>query len=292
LRPFAAVDFRDLAPLATLPARDGTPLGYRSYPAGRDLAAIVVHGAAGSSVSMHAVARALQASGVSAFAVDVRGHGGSGRRGDVGHLGQLDEDLDDVSAFVHARLPEAQLVLVGFSAGGGLGLRVAAGPLGERFARFVLLAPPLGFRSPTSRPPGGRFAVAPWRFLGLSMLGALGIHAFDALPVLAFGVPPELAERMTGTYSYRLIASFGPHADAMADLRQARRPLVILVGDRDELVVAEQYEPVVHAVRPDVPVRLVPGLGHTELVARAEGLDAIRAAVQPTATAQGPLPPR
>jgi len=110
------------------------------------------------------------------------------------------------------------LTLVGFSAGGGLGLRIAAGPLAER---YVLPTPPLRFGSRAARPPGGHYSVAPRRILGLYALNALGIHALDALVVLAFGLPPDKARAMTGSYSFRLPASFGPHWDALDDLRRS-----------------------------------------------------------------------
>ncbi len=109
------------------------------------------------------------------------------------------------------------------------------GPHAERFERYVLLAPALGFGSGAARPPHGHYSVAPRRILGLYALNALGIHALDALPVLAFGVPPDKARAMTGSYSFRLLASFGPHADALDDLRRSTQPMSILVGASDDV---------------------------------------------------------
>ena len=44
---------------------------------------------------MHALAKALRDAGVSAYVLDIRGHGGSGRCGDVDYIGQIDDDLAD-----------------------------------------------------------------------------------------------------------------------------------------------------------------------------------------------------
>src|SRR5258707_15023624 len=101
-------------------ARDGTGLAYRHYPArpaavGR--VAILVHGSSGSSASIHALADALAARGVETFAVDVRGHGASGARGDIGYGGQREDDLADFVAVVRKTNPGAPLGLIGHSAG-------------------------------------------------------------------------------------------------------------------------------------------------------------------------------
>ena len=66
--------------------------------AGDRARAIVVHGSSGSSIAIHALARAIAARGVETFAVDIRGHGASGTRGDIAYLGQLEDDLADLVA--------------------------------------------------------------------------------------------------------------------------------------------------------------------------------------------------
>ena len=54
---------------------------------------------------------------------------------------------------LRAAYPKARLTLIGHSSGGGFALRVAAGPLGAAFDRFVLLAPYLGYQR-ADQPPG------------------------------------------------------------------------------------------------------------------------------------------
>ena len=84
-----------MPPLSRFSARDGTELAYRHYPArgsSTGKIAILVHGSSGSSVAVHALADALAARGVETYAPDIRGHGGSGSRGDIGFTGQLEND--------------------------------------------------------------------------------------------------------------------------------------------------------------------------------------------------------
>ena len=144
--------------LSRFQARDGTWLAYRLYPAtngASDRIAILAHGSSASSIEMHPVATALAGAGVTAVAVDIRGHGASGTRGDIAYRGQLDDDLADLIAELRKAYPAARFSLIGHSAGGGFALRMAGGPLGDTFDRFVLLAPYLGYSAPTNRPAEG-----------------------------------------------------------------------------------------------------------------------------------------
>ena len=49
--------------------------------------------------------RRLAAHGVETFAVDMRGHGTSGTRGDIGYVGQLEDDLADFVAVLRKAVP-------------------------------------------------------------------------------------------------------------------------------------------------------------------------------------------
>src|SRR4051812_34929690 len=114
------VDRSTMPALQRFSARDGTELAYRHYPpraAAVGRIAILVHGSSGSSVAVHALADALAARGVETFAPDIRGHGGSGTRGDIGYLGELEADLADLVAEVRRTAPNHPIVLLGHSAG-------------------------------------------------------------------------------------------------------------------------------------------------------------------------------
>src|SRR5580704_8730238 len=190
-----AVDRSTMPPLERYSARDGTELAYRHYPArgaAKEKIAILVHGSSGSSVAVHALADALAARGIETYAPDIRGHGGSGTRGDIAYLGQLENDLEDLVAVVRKTSPNQPLTLLGHSAGGGFALRVASSPIQNLFARTVLLAPYLGYDAPTNRPDSGGWASADIpRIFGLLALRGLGVDCCEALPTLAFAVPPN-----------------------------------------------------------------------------------------------------
>ena len=98
------IDWSTLPPLERFQARDGTWLGFRHYaPKGTapTAAPIFIHGSSGSSGTVnHALTQALAARGVETWALDMRGHGASGTRGDIGYVGQLEDDLVDFVAHV------------------------------------------------------------------------------------------------------------------------------------------------------------------------------------------------
>src|SRR5690348_12696258 len=102
--PFAKVDFSDLPKAETLAARDGTSLSYRVWPApGATTTVIAIHGSSANAASLHALAKALQREGIAVYAPDIRGHGASGRRGDIDAVTSLDDDLADFTSLVRAR---------------------------------------------------------------------------------------------------------------------------------------------------------------------------------------------
>src|SRR5262249_36051242 len=114
-----AVDRSDLPAVDRFQARDGTTLGYRHYPAHQPAcprAAVLAHGSSGSGSAVHGVAKALAAVGVETFAPDIRGHGVSGTRGDIGYLGQLEDDMADFISEIRKMQPDVPLTLLGHSA--------------------------------------------------------------------------------------------------------------------------------------------------------------------------------
>jgi non-heme chloroperoxidase len=282
--PFRHVDFSDLPPAEKMPASHGTPIAYRVWrekPPSPDpaLVVIAIHGSSAQSASIHPLGKALSGEGIPVYAPDIRGHGDTGTRGDIDYAGQLDDDLADFVAAVRSRHPSAQLVLLGFSSGGGYALHAAASPLGKMFARAVLLSPMLGIDAPTYK-PDQRYA-RPFipRIMALLLLDRVGIHAFDHLTTLLLAIDPARTDILTGHYSWLLMRAFGTR-NYVADLRNAQIPLAVVVGENDELFAAEKFAPTVDAIKPGTPVTIVPGLSHTALTTDPSAVPAIVAAVR------------
>lgn len=278
--PFKDVDYSGLPATRQFAARDGTRLAYRAYaPFGLPRGSVVlVHGSSASSASMHVLARALADSGLAAYALDIRGHGESGTKGRIDHVGQLDDDLQD---FMRSVQPARPATLAGLSAGGGFALRVAAGERQTLFDQYLLLAPFISQDAPTYRADsGGWVRVGIPRIVALSLLDAVGVQAFGALPVSRFALNEQAKATLTPSYSYALASNFRPRADWRGSIRSAHQPMRLLAGEQDEAFHAERYVGLFQAEGKDVPVTLLPGVSHVGLTLQPQAVQAVVAAVQ------------
>jgi alpha-beta hydrolase superfamily lysophospholipase len=274
------VDLSSLPAVERFQGRDGTWLGFRHYAAGRaptGRVAIVIHGSSGSSGgTIHALSQALAARGVETYALDMRGHGVSGTRGDIGYVGQLEDDLADFVAVLRKTVPSAPLTLVGHSSGGGFALRVAGSPIQNLFERFVLLAPYLGYDAPSTRAQSGGWASADIpRIIALMALRTVGINCCEALTVLALAVPPNSEKALVGIYTDRLMRNFGVSGDYRRDLAAATRPLTIFAGADEELMFADKYAEAVRGAKGAVDVKLIDGINHMGIVAAPKAMSII-----------------
>ena len=265
-------------------ARDGTSPAYRLYPAANSNSrkiAIVIHGSGGHSTGMNEIAKRLAANNFLVVAPDMRGHGGSGTRGDVGYYGQLDDDLDDLVAELRRQYLTGHFALLGFSSGGGFALRAASGGLASAFERVVLLSPYLGYDAASTRSAGTSVTWADPdipRILALTLLRRLGLPCCEALPVIAFAVAPGSEKFVTSRYSYRLLTNFGAPRDLAAAFRRLTAPTTIVAGGADELMLSDKYVDVVYGIEPAIGVQIVPGLSHMDMLHAPAAIDAISAA--------------
>jgi pimeloyl-ACP methyl ester carboxylesterase len=274
------IDWSTLPPLERFQARDGSWLGFRHYaPKGTATGrgAIFIHGSSASSATVnHALTAALATRGVETWALDVRGHGASGTRGDIGYVGQLEDDLVDFVAHVRKSAPDLPLTLIGHSAGAGFSLRVAATPIvQDLFVRTVLVAPYLGYEAPTNRPHSGGWAKADMpRLFALAALRRLGIDCCAQLPVLAFAVPANSERILVPTYSDRLMRNFATRGYRL-DLPAVTRPMTIFGGAEDEMMVSDKYAEAVQAIKPSVDVKVLDGINHMGMVTNPKAVSAI-----------------
>jgi pimeloyl-ACP methyl ester carboxylesterase len=269
--------------LSRFQARDGTWLAYRLYrPASgaRDRLAILTHGSSASSIEMHQIARSLAQAGVTAVAVDIRGHGASGTRGDIAYRGQLDDDLADLVGELRKAYPTARFSLIGHSSGGGFALRIAGSALGDSFDRFILLAPYLGYSAPTNRPaegPGLWAAPDSPRIVATVMLERIGIDWPQSLPAIAFANVPEAKMGLTSQYSFRLLQNYTAPPDWKGAFLRAKGRIAVVAGADDQLMDAEAYRRVLPPL--GVSVTILPGVDHMGVVYRPEAIKAILAAM-------------
>jgi alpha-beta hydrolase superfamily lysophospholipase len=274
------VDYGGLPSFSGFTARDGATLSYRAYPHGGERAVVLIHGSSGESTGMHALARGVAEAGFAVYVPELRGHGIDGRLGDIDYAGQLDDDLEDLMNVVLREQPRAEVSLVGHSSGGGFALRIAEGPLSRFFSRYVLLAPALHYGARTWRSGAGGWArpFTP-RIAALGILDRIGVKRFEHLPVVAFAVPRDAPVRLAPTYSFVMQRSFCAPRDDLERLGSVRAPIVLLVGEVDEIFHADRFAELLGPLRPGMPIEVLPGVDHMGLVTRPEAIAAAVAAL-------------
>lgn len=285
-KPFADIDTQALPELVRYKARDGALLSYREYRASDTKVVVLLHGSAGSGVDMHPLALAVQRAGITALVPDLRGHGANRPHGDITYVGQLDDDLTDLITEKKPEFPSSTWTILGFSSGAAFALRFAAQSVaGQLVDRYVLVSPYLRYDAPSVRKSEtGPTAPQSWasasvgRIAGLTMLNQLGVHIWDGLPVLAFPVPANI-DATTKTYSWRMYRNFGADDDYLADIRRAVRPMQVFVGGSDELLDARKLQGEFQSQRSNVPVSILPGLSHSDMVTRPGAIRAVMAAL-------------
>jgi pimeloyl-ACP methyl ester carboxylesterase len=274
-----AIDRSGMPDLSYFQARDGSALAYRVYPTAngdKQKIAILIHGSGGHATGMNGIAKKLAAENMLVVVPDIRGHGASGTRGDIGYYGQLDDDLDDLIAELRRQYLVGHFALLGFSSGGGFALRAAVGPLSGVFTRLVLLSPYLGYDAPSTRRPedSATWATADVpRFMALRLLRRLDLRCCE----IAFAVSPGSEKYVTTRYSDRLLTNFGAPRALSAAFRQLKIPTTIVAGGADELLLPDKYADVVRGIEPPVDIRIVPRLTHMHMLHRPAAIDAIAA---------------
>ena len=113
-------------------------------------------------------------------------------------------------------------------------------------------------------------------FLTPTLLGTLPA---GSLPVIAYGLPPDIQRYATTRYSFNLLSSFGPKDMRYRDLAGIDAPIAIIVDEKDELMVADRYAEIAKTA-PNARAQVIPGVDHMGMARDPAALAAIVAAVK------------
>lgn len=265
-RPISAVE---LPALQRYTARDGEELAYRLYESSANRILIFMHGSSYHGGGYHALASAISVGGGAKVVLpNLRGHYMSGRRhGDVGYIGQLEDDIADLVQFLRDQGLRGEIVLGGHSSGAGLAIRFAGGDHAGMVTNYVLLSPIIP-TSPAVRggTAGGWASLHAKRLYGLLFMNALGIHGFDDLPIIEFNKPAAFWDGTeTLSYSHRLNASYHPRFRYAEDVRALGDKALVMVGADDEAVDPEALRSVFADNAPGSPVNILPQVKHFQI---------------------------
>ncbi|MBW8636956.1 alpha/beta fold hydrolase [Hoeflea sp. WL0058] len=233
-------------------ARDGQQLAYRHYPSRSSVSLILLHGSGYHGGYLDPMARYLSNSNAAQIYVpNLRGHFGSGEcRGDIGYIGQLEDDLSDLVDIILASDPDTTIIMGGHSSGGAMAIRFAASEYGEKIENYIALAPILGHKAPTVIEGNGGWAhISLPRIIGLSMLNNVRVHIFDHLETIRFNMPEQFQNGTeTLGYSWRLMTNFNLHTNFRSDIEALPQTSLTLVGRDDEAMNAGAFIPLFNAL--------------------------------------------
>ncbi|WP_404612875.1 alpha/beta hydrolase [Caballeronia udeis] len=260
-------------PLSRYSARDGEKLAYRFYDSTADQVLIFVHGSSYHGSSYHDLASAVSSSAAAKVILpNLRGHFQSGRhRGDIEYVGQLEDDIADLTSELRRQGFHGPIVLGGHSSGGGFVIRFAGGTHARLVSRFLMLSPVIPTSSTLREGSGGGWAQLHMRrLIGLIVLNALGVRGFNALTVIQFNKPVRLWDGTeTLSYSYRLNASYHPRNRYVEDVRKLEDRAAILIGEHDEAIDAQRLQMLLNRESPATSFKILPDTNHFEIFTSA-----------------------
>ena len=112
------------------------------------------------------------------------------------------------------------------------------------------------------------------------MLDSVGVRIFNGLPVLRFALDEKAKAVLTPSYSYNLALDFEPRRDYRANIRAMGQPCRLVAGRDDEVFHSDRFAEVFRNEGKDVPVTLVPGVGHIPLILAPAAVQAAVAQVK------------
>lgn len=254
--------------MPTLTTTDGTELYYKDWGSGPPV--VFSHGWPLQSDSWESQMLHVASRGFRAVAHDRRGHGRSSQPWD-GH--EMDTYADDL-AFVIESLDLTDIVLVGFSTGGGEVTRYIGRHGTSRVAKVALVSavPPLMLQT-AANPAGTPLAVfdglresslanraqlyldlGSGPFFGFNRPGA------EASPALAQGF---WAQGMQAGHkaTYDCIKAFS-ETDFTGDLAKIDVPLLVVHGDDDQIVPIDASGRATARLVPHATLKVYPGAPH------------------------------
>ena len=267
-----------LSEKCSIKAKDGFVIFNRIYRSKSRDVIILIHGSGSESRYLRHLARSLADSNVATVITpDLRGHGeNKGEKGDIGYIGQLESDIEDLITYSKTQLDAKKTILAGHSSGGGLVLRFIGNPQNTKVDKAIMLAPYLGHEAITTKPNSGNWVtVAIKRWVGISMINRFGITKFDGLPVLFFNRPEAINDKLqVPAYSYRMAVNFAPK-NYKEDISNIIIPSLVLVGAKDESFYPEKFKVAFEPVEKWVKTVVLDDANHLNIVRNQETFDQV-----------------
>lgn len=259
--------------------RDKLKLFNRIYPSESKTVLILLHGSGSESRYLKTMATSISENNIAiVITPDIRGHGRNLlKHPDIDHIGQLEEDIEDIVKYAKEHLNAEKIILGGHSSGGGLVLRYLGNKRLTKVDKAILIAPYLGYDAPTVKPnSGGWVTVGVKRWIGISMLNSIGINFYNKMPVLFFNRPESYNDSLqVDSYSYRMAVNFAPK-NYKEDISQTKTKTLVIVGKNDESFYSNKFKEVFSPAAGYIDVKIIDDATHLGIVKNDKAIDIIK----------------
>jgi alpha-beta hydrolase superfamily lysophospholipase len=242
--------------------RDGLKLGVSSWTAADPRAVIVAfHGMNDYAGFIRGPAAYWQARGISTYALDQRGFGRSPNTGLWAGNAAMLGDFRDFTAEVRAHNPGVPVYLLGESMGGAVVLAGLSQPDAPAIDGVILVAPAVWGWSTMNFWYRSALWIAAHVVPGKQVTGSgLTIQPSDNIDVLRdLGSDPLVIKPTRTDAVYGLV---GLMDKAILDARKVKAPILLLYGQRDEIVPRWPIQKLVEKLQPAPRIALYPNGYH------------------------------
>ncbi|WP_158507536.1 alpha/beta fold hydrolase [Tanticharoenia sakaeratensis] len=224
-------------PSMTITLSDGAPIPLRVWQARSPHAVVLAfHGFGDSRDAWEWPAPHMAAAGITTIAPDQRGFGAAPLRGDWSSAARMVRDASEEAAFIHARMPDMPLYVMGESMGGAIALMLDSQRSRPPIAGTILVSPAIWPFDWGSRAVVNTLAsIAPhWAFTGEDLpVHVVPSDNLAAMRRLYFDPLTLHAARLDSLAGLVRLMN-----DASRTVPRAPAPMLILYGDHDQLVPA------------------------------------------------------
>lgn len=229
-------------------AADGARLPVTAHAVSAPRAVIVaLHGFNDYRTEFDMGARCWQRHGIAVYAYDQRGFGGAPRRGVWPEPGILADDARSMISLAREAHPDTPVYLLGMSMGGAVALELAGSPNPPDIDGVILAAPAVWGWSSLNPIYRGALWLAAHTIPANKMTGnRLGIVASDNIEMLrALGRDPMIIHETRTDAVYGLVGQMERGYRAAG---RVRLPVLLLYGEKDEIIPREPVEKVFAAL--------------------------------------------
>lgn len=246
----------------TFATRDGLALGVSSWPVAQPRAVIVAfHGMNDYARFIRGPATHWAEQGVATYAIDQRGFGRSPNKGLWAGADAMTADFHDFTAEVRAQHPGVPLYLLGESMGGAVVLAGLSQPNAPQADGVILVAPAVWGWSTMNFWYRSALWIASHTFPSKHVTGSgLTIQPSDNIDALRdLGSDPLVIKPTRTDAVYGLV---GLMDQAIKNAPKVKAPILLLYGERDEIVPRWPIQKLVEKLSPAPRIALYPNGFH------------------------------